>query len=70
MGRVGFLYDSVKDQLKWNKLSVKKYVKIISQIGQILAMRDEDYKKERVKATKMSSSSLADALKSALGDGK
>ncbi len=70
MGRVGFLYRSMKDRLKWVKLSIKHYVRLISQVGQILSMSEEDYKKEKVKAIKMSSSSIAEALKSAFGDGK
>ncbi len=70
MGRVGFLYDSMKDRLKWSKLSVKRYVKIVSQIGQILSLSDEDYKKEKVKAMQMSANAIAEALKAAFGDGK
>ena len=70
MGKVGFVYESMKDRLKWSKLSVKNYVKLISQIGQILSMSEEDYKKEKVKAMKMSADSIAEALKSAFGDGK
>ncbi len=70
MGRVGYLYESVKDNIRWTKLSVKRYVKIISNIGQIMALSDENYNKEKVKAMKMSSSSIAEALKSAFGDGQ
>jgi len=70
MGRVGYLYDSIKDQLRWNHLCVKQYVGLISTIGQIMALSDEDYSKEKVKAMKMSSSSLAEALITAFGDGK
>jgi len=51
-------------------LSVKSYVRLISNIGKVLAMRDEDYKKEKVKAMRMDESSLAEALISAFGDGK
>ena len=35
-----------------------------------MALSDEDYSKEKVKAMKMSSSSLAEALITAFGDGK
>ena len=70
MGRVGFLYESMKDQLRWSKLSVKKYINIISHIGQILALSDKDYKKAKVKAVKMDTNAIADALLSAYGDGK
>lgn len=68
MGRVGFLYESMKDRLKWSKLSVKHYIRMLSQIGQILCLGDEDYKKEKAKATKQSSSAIENALKSAFGD--
>lgn len=70
MGKVGFLYESMKDRLKWSHLSVKYYIRLISQIGQILSMDEETYKKEKVKATRMSNESLAEALKSAFGDGR
>ena len=70
MGRVGYLYDSVKDQLRWKHLSVKQYEGLISTIGQIMSMSDEDFSKERAKAMKMSNPSLADALITAFGDGK
>lgn len=70
MGRVGFLYESMKDRLKWSHLSVKYYIRLISQVGQILSMEDDRYKKEKVKATRMSNTSLAEALISAFGDGK
>lgn len=70
MGKVGYQYDSMKDRLKWGKLSIKKYVRLISQVGQILSMSDEDYRKDKVKAMKMSNSSIAEALISAFGDGK
>ena len=33
-------------------------------------MSEDDYKKEKVKTMKMSSDSIAEALKSAFGDGK
>jgi len=70
MGRVGYLYESVKDQLRWNNLSVKDYVGVISRIGQVMAYSEEDYKKERVKAMKMKPSDISDSLKAVFGDGK
>ena len=70
MGRVGFLYDSMKDRLKWSKLSIKRYARIVSQVGQILSMDEKDYKKEKVKAMQMSADAIAEALKAAFGDGK
>jgi len=70
MGKVGYLYESVKDQLRWHGLSVKNYEGIISTIGQIMALSDEDYNKERVRALKMNKSEMAEALIAAFGDGK
>ena len=70
MGRVGFLYESTKDQLRWNNLIVKDYVKMVSQIGQILSMSDKDYEKARVENVKMRGTAIADALIKAFGDGK
>ena len=70
MGKVGFLYESIKDQLKWFHLKAKDYAKLISQIGQIITMQEKDYKKQKAKATKMDSSSIAEALIAAFGDGK
>ena len=70
MGRVGFLYDSMKDRLKWGKLSIKHYVKLISQVGQILSMSEDDYKKEKRRSKKISKTVMFDVFKSAFGDGK
>ena len=70
MGRVGFLYESIKDQLRWNNLIVKDYVKMVSQIGQILSMSDEDYNKRKVEHIEMSDNAIADIFLKAFGDGK
>ncbi len=67
MGRVGYLYDSVKDQIRWHKLSVKHYTKLISNIGQVMALRDEDYEKERVKQMKVSNIDTQNSLLSLFG---
>ena len=70
MGRVGYLYESAKDQLRWHNLEVKDYINLIMAIGQIMSYSDEDYRKEKVKALKMNKSEIADALIAAFGDGK
>ena len=70
MGRVGYLYESIKDQIRWHKLSVKKYVNLISSIGQIMALSEDDYKKEKAKIKKMRNSEMVDALKTMFGDSK
>lgn len=70
MGRTGFLYESMKDRLKWGNLSAKHYIHILSQIGKIMSLDEKDYKKEKVKAMKMSSTGIANVLITAFGDGK
>ena len=69
MGRVGYLYDSVKDQLKWHHLSVKDYVELISQIGQIMSMSDEDFNKHKVEHAQMSDKAISEVFLRAFGDG-
>ena len=63
------MYISAKDQLKWQNLSVKKYINLVMNIGQVMSLSDKDYEKERVKTTKMDNSSIAEVLLSAFGDG-
>jgi len=70
MGRVGFLYESMKDQLRWNNLSVKNYVRIISQIGQVLSMEDKDFDKYKVEHTQMSDDAISAVFINTFGDGK
>ena len=67
MGRVGFLYESMKDQLRWNKLSVKHYVTLLSRVGGFMALDDEQFKKEKRKRVKVEA---ANSLMAAFGDGK
>jgi hypothetical protein len=59
----------MKDQLRWHNLSVKDNVRFISTVGQLVVLPDEDFNKEKVKAMRMKSSDIADALKAAFGDG-
>ncbi len=70
MGRVGFFYNSMKDQLRWAGLNVKNHIRLISNIGKVLSLSDEDYSKEKTRAMKMSSEDIKSALISAFGDGK
>lgn len=67
---MGFLYESMKDQLRWGKLSVKHYVNIVSQIGKVMSMDDKDYNRERAKEMKIDASKLVESLKTVFGDGK
>ncbi|MFK5937727.1 MAG: hypothetical protein QM497_04930 [Sulfurimonas sp.] len=70
MGRTGYLYESIKDQLRWGGISVKKYVRIISQIGQVMSMDDEDYQKHKVEHIEMSDDAINSIFLKAFGDGK
>ena len=67
MGKTGFLYESMKDQLLWGKLKVKRKINFLSSVGQVLALNKKDYDLGRVKAMKMSGDAIAEALKSAFG---
>ncbi|PHR57288.1 MAG: hypothetical protein COA44_06200 [Arcobacter sp.] len=68
-GAVGYLYESVKDQMKWHKLSVKKYIKVVMGIGRIMVLSKEDYMKQKVENIKTPEVDMAGALKAAFGDG-
>ena len=67
MGRAGFLYQSVKDRLKWFGLRPKRYVYILMRIGDWMGLDDETYRKEIVRQTKMSDEEIASKLKIAFG---
>ena len=67
MGRVGFLYQSAKDQLKYYNMSRKKYIHIVMAIGGYMALDDKDFDKNRQES--QSSSELAEMLMAAFGDG-
>lgn len=70
MGKVGYLYESVKDELRWHNMSVKAHKWIVMRIGEVMALDDDQYKKEKTKAMKMSNDAIANALISAFGDGR
>jgi hypothetical protein len=70
VGRVGYLYESIKDQIRWSNLSVKHYVRLISTIGRIMSLSEKDYESAKTKALQMSSNSIEDVLIKAFGDGK
>jgi len=70
MGRVGFLYESMKDEIKWKGLSPKHYIKIVSKIGYILSMEEKEYQKEKVSKEQMSDSAISEVFLKAFGDGK
>ena len=70
MGRVGFLYDSMKDQIRWSNLSVKSYISIVSQIGKVLSLSDKDFDRYKIENTKMSDTAISNVFLKAFGDGK
>ncbi|NOX15959.1 MAG: hypothetical protein GXP61_08045 [Epsilonproteobacteria bacterium] len=69
-GVVGYMYASVKDNLRWNNLSIKHYIHILMGIGRFMALDEKDFAKESVKQNKMDPKNIASALISAFGDGK
>ena len=69
MGRVGFLYESMKDNLKWNDLDVKYYVHMLSSIGRVLSLSEDEYKKQKAKNIKASSDEIINTFSSIFGDG-
>jgi hypothetical protein len=70
MGRVGFLYESVKDNLKWMKLRPKQFANLVMRVGDWIALDDETYNKEKVRVMKMDAAEMAAILKATFGDGK
>ena len=70
MGAVGFLYESIKDNIKWNNLEVKQYTSLVANIGKILTMSDKDYQKYKVEHTTMSDEAISSVFLKAFGDGK
>jgi hypothetical protein len=65
MGRAGYLYESVKDQLKWAGMTVKNHIRTVMRIGDLMSMNDEDYKdasKENLPAAGMSGKELEDYI--------
>jgi hypothetical protein len=44
-GISGYLYQSVKDQLKWNNISVKEYTNSLMHIGTMIYGSDEYFAK-------------------------
>ena len=67
MGRTGFLYDSVKDRLKWAKLRPKHYIYTLMRVGDWMGLDEETYRKEIVRQAKMSDEEIAHKLKAAFG---
>jgi len=70
MGATGYLYESVKDELKWAGLRRKCYVAIISKIGSLIVLEDEEYNKKKVQETKMEADEMANALIQVFGSGE
>lgn len=67
MGKSGYLYESVKDVLKWHNMRPRHYAFLLMRIGDWMALDDERYRKEIVKQAKMSDEDIALKLKSMFG---
>ncbi len=37
------MYESAKDRLKWNNLSVKRWIWLVMKIGVYVSMKDQDF---------------------------
>jgi len=70
MGAVGFLYESVKDELKCAKLRVKFYTKMLMKIGAYVVMEDKDYNRLKTQNTKLSANEVAEKLIAVFGKGE
>jgi len=69
-GASGYQYASVKDNLKWQNLSRKKYTGTIMSIGRYMALKDDDFNKVLLENDTMEQSEIAKVLINAFGDGK
>lgn len=70
MGRSGFLYGSVKDQLKWKNLSASQWVTIVMEIGKYLVLDDKTWEKVKNSQATTGGADISSALIAAFGDGK
>ena len=67
MGATGYLYESIKDNLKWAGIRKKFYVNIISKIGILYVLDDETYNKEKLKYINMDTEEITNTLKAVFG---
>ena len=44
-----FLYESAKDVLKWNNMSIQKHIQDVMYIGRLIYMKDEDFEEVKNK---------------------
>ena len=70
MGAVGFLYESVRDELKWAKLRAKFYTKMLMKIGAYLVMEDKDYNRLKTQNTELNTDEVAEKLIAIFGKGE
>jgi hypothetical protein len=70
MGAVGFLYESIKDELKWAGFRRKYYTNFLIRLGQIFVMDEKEYNKQKVKHLEMNGDEIKATLIAAFGDGK
>ena len=69
MGAVGFIYESVKDELLWANISRKRYTSLLMKVGTLYCLDEKEYNKLRVREFKMSSDEIATRLKAIFGVG-
>lgn len=69
-GAIGYLYESVKDQLRWAKLSKKKWAYTLMRVGDFLTLSEKKWKEAHLQNDEMDSSDIAKILLSAFGGGE
>ena len=69
MGAIGFIYESVKDELYWAGLSRKRYTSLLMKVGSLYCLDEKEYNKLRVREFRMSGDEIATRLKAIFGDG-
>ncbi len=70
MGAVGYLYESVKDELKWSGLRPKFYTNFLMRIGMYFVMEDDKYNEIKVKHTTMQQNEITQKFLLTFGDGE
>lgn len=70
MGAVGYIYESVKDELRWAGLRAKFYTNLLMRIGMYFVMEDDKYNEIKVKQTTMQQDEITQKFLLTFGDGE
>lgn len=66
----GVVYQSIKDEIKWVGLRPRDWVGVISSIGNLLRLSDEEFKERTLENEVQSQDVMASMLISVLGNGE